>query len=94
MRRALGWCMHPERVNVAVAVAEESRESIHEVAAACRAVGFRHGLTLDDIGIFTGSAPTEALADLRGVPGVIAVEVERPFRLQTTARTDLRRCAG
>ena len=73
------------RVNVAVAVADESRDCICEVAAACRAVGFRHASTLDDIGIFTGSAPVAALEELREVPGVIAVEIERPFRIQALA---------
>lgn len=84
--------MHPDRdqslggrVNVAVAVADESRDCICEVAAACRAVGFRHASTLGDIGIFTGSAPVEALAELREVPGVIAVEVQRPFQIQALA---------
>ena len=70
------------RVNVAVAVADESRTSIGEVAAACRAVGFRHASTLDDVGVFTGSAPLAALPQLRGVPGVIAVEVERPTKVR------------
>ena len=70
------------RVNVAVAVADESRDCIGEVAAACRAVGFLHASTLDHVGVFTGSAPLEALAELRGVPGVIAVEVERPTRIR------------
>jgi hypothetical protein len=73
------------RVNVAVAVADELREIICEVAAACRAVGFEHATTLGGIGVFTGSAPVDALADLRGVPGVIAVEVQRPFRTQSLA---------
>ena len=73
------------RVNVAVAVAEELRDLIGEVAAACRAVGFEHASTLDGVGVFTGSAPVDALADLRGVPGVIAVEVERPCRTQSLA---------
>ena len=71
-----------ERVDVAVAVDDDARDSLCEVAAACRALGFEPTSTLADIGVLTGSAHVAALAELRGVPGVIAVEVARPFRTQ------------
>ena len=71
------------RVNVAVAVADDSRDLICEVARACRAVGFEHTGTLGDVGVLTGTALLEVLPELRGVPGVIAVEVQRPFRTQS-----------
>jgi hypothetical protein len=72
-------CM--SRINVAVAVAEESRERIYEVAAACRAFGFRTVLTLEGIGVFTGSVELKNLARLRSVAEVVAVEIERQPRL-------------
>ena len=75
-----------ERVNVAVAVADDRRDCLREVAAACRALGFEPTSTLNEIGVLTGSAHVGALPDLREIPGVIAVEVERPFRTQALAR--------
>jgi precorrin-6B methylase 2 len=75
-----------ERVNVAVAVADDLRDCLCEVAAACKALGFEPTSTLNDIGVLTGSARIGALPELREVPGVIAVEVERPFRTQALAR--------
>jgi hypothetical protein len=75
-----------ERVKVAVAVADDQRDRLGEVAAACRALGFEPSCTLNDIGVLTGSAHVAALSELREVPGVIAVEVERPFRTQALAR--------
>ena len=44
------------RINVAIAVAEDARDRIYEVAAVCRALGFGHTSTLTDIGILMGSA--------------------------------------
>lgn len=74
--------MYPSisRINVAVAVAEDSRERIYEVAAACRALGFETALTLEGIGVFTGSVELKNLARLRRVADVIAVEIERQPR--------------
>jgi hypothetical protein len=64
------------RVNVAVAVADNARGRIHEVAAACRAVGLGHTATLAVVGVLTGSVEAADLAKLLGVPGVLVVEVE------------------
>ena len=69
------------RINVAVAVAEDARDCIYEVAAACRALGLDHTATLTSVGVLTGSVDFATLAKLWAVPGVIAVEVER--RLQS-----------
>lgn len=69
------------RINVAVAVAEDARDCIYEVAAACRALGLDHTATLTSVGVLTGSVEFATLAKLWAVPGVIAVEVER--RLQS-----------
>jgi hypothetical protein len=65
------------RLNVAVAVADDARERIGEVAAACRARGFEHTATLSEIGVLTGSVGWGDLRKLRRVAGVMAVEIER-----------------
>ena len=69
------------RINVAVAVAEESRQRIYEIAAACRALGFETALTLEGIGVFIGSVELKNLARLRSLAEVVAVEIERQPRL-------------
>jgi hypothetical protein len=79
------------RVNVAVAVADEARSLIDEVAAACRALGFDHTATLPAVGVLTGSVEFEKLANLWAVPGVVAVEVECEFRSRITVRAQCRR---
>ena len=65
------------RVNVAVAVADEARDCIYEVAAACRALGLDHTATLTSVGVLTGSVEFATLERLWAIPGVLAVEVER-----------------
>lgn len=70
-----------KRINVAIAVAEEARDRIFEVAAVCRALGFGHTSTLSGIGILMGSAEVGDLPMLRAIPGVVAVETERPLRV-------------
>jgi hypothetical protein len=74
------------QVNVAVAVAEDARGCIYEVAAACRALGLEHTATLTEVGVLTGLVEFQNLAKLWAVPGVIAVEVERGFQARTTMR--------
>ena len=77
------------RVNVAIALADEARIRMDEVAAACRACGFDHVATLGAAGILTGSVEFEKLASVRAVPGVLAVEVECQFpQAIITARGD------
>ena len=73
------------RINVAVAVADEARGCIYEVAAACRAIGLDHKGTLAVVGILTGSVELGDLAKLWAVPGVVAVEVEAAFQSPVTA---------
>lgn len=63
-------------MNVAIAIAEDARERLYEIAAACRAAGFEHHTTLTDVGVLTGSAEFGDLPKLRAVPGVVAVERE------------------
>ena len=79
------------RVKIAVAVAEDARGRIHEIAAGCRAMGLDHTATLPVVGVLTGSMESDELTKLFGVPGVLAVEVEREFRSGITARS---RCYG
>jgi hypothetical protein len=79
------------RVNVAVAVTDDARAFIYEVAAACRALGFEHTATLSAAGILTGSVEFDKLASLRALPGVMAVEVARQFVWGISARAACRR---
>jgi hypothetical protein len=65
------------RVRIAVALTDDAVGRIHQVAAACRALGFAHDSTLGGIGVLTGSAEFGDLPKLRTVPGVLAVEIER-----------------
>lgn len=82
------------RVNVAIAVAEDVRLGIYEIAAACRAFGFEHLSTLADIGVLVGTAELEMLPRIRRLPGVLAVEIEREFqRRQHCARGIAREAA-
>ena len=64
------------RLNVAVAVAAEALGRIHEVAAACRALGLHQTATIPGIGLLTGSMESGDLAKVVAVPGVLRVEVE------------------
>ena len=75
------------RVNIAVAVADDARGRIYEIAAACRALGRRHSATLARVGVLTGSMESDDLVKLWAVPGVLAIEVEYGFRWATTGRT-------
>jgi len=75
------------RVNIAVAVADDARGRIYEIAAACRALGLHHSATLARVGVLTGSMESDDLVRLWAVPGILAIEVERGFRWETTGRT-------
>jgi len=65
------------RIKVVIAVAEEARDRIYEVAAVCRALGFGHTSTLSDVGVLMGSVDLADLPALRAIPGVAAIETER-----------------
>lgn len=78
------------RVNVAVAVADDAQSRIYEVAAACRALGLDHSVTLAMVGVLTGSMESQDLAKLWAVPGVLAVEVECDFQSEIMGR--VQRC--
>jgi hypothetical protein len=74
------------QLKVAVAVADDARGRIYEVAAACRAVGLDHTLTLAGVGLLTGSMESRDLAKLLAVPGVLMVEVKHEFQSGFSAR--------
>jgi hypothetical protein len=69
------------RINIAIAVAEDARDRIFEVARVCRAFGFAHSSTLPEIGILIGSAEVGGLPMLRAIPGVLAVEMKRSLQI-------------
>ena len=79
------------RANVAIAVADEDRDRIFEVAATCRALGLDHKSTLTDIGVLLGSLELDNLLRVRAVPGVVAVEIERDSRIKDAFEERYRR---
>ena len=90
------------RINVASAVAGDSRDRLYEVATICRTLGFGHTSTRSDLGMLVGSAELEDLPSLRAVPGVAAIEMEErrgprsarrtiPVRIRSGASLRLRR---
>lgn len=87
MSRLLPRCwpqrgVSPTRANVAIAVADEARGYINEIAATCRALGLAHTSTLFGVGVLLGSVELQDLPRVRAVPGVALVEVERGFRFR------------
>jgi hypothetical protein len=69
------------RLNIAIAVTDDARDYIHEVAALCRACGFERSSILEEIGVLLGSVELANIPDLKAVHGVAAVEIERSFRV-------------
>lgn len=69
------------RVKVAIAVTDDARKEIAEVAAACRRVGLEHTSTLAGVGVLLGSVELGDLPKLRALPRVVAVEIKRETRV-------------
>jgi hypothetical protein len=69
------------RVKVAIAVTDEARSRIEQVAAACRRLGLEHTSTLTGVGVLLGSVDLGDLAKLRTLPHVAAVEIKREARI-------------
>jgi hypothetical protein len=67
------------RLKIAVAVADDARGRLYEVAAACRALGLDHTGTHAGAGLLTGSIESGGLARLLAIPGVLTVEIEHEF---------------
>ena len=74
------------RLKIAVAVADNARGRIYEVAAACQAVGLDHTVMLAGIGLLTGSMESRYLAKLLAIPGILMVEVKHEFQSETSGR--------
>ena len=74
------------RLEVAVAVADDARGRIYEVAAACRAVGLDLTVTLAGVGLLTGSMESRDLTRLLVIPGVLMVEVKHESQPGIAAR--------
>jgi len=70
------------RANVAIAVTDQARDRMGEVRRACARLGFEIAGALPEIGVLLGSVDLGNLSGLRRVPGVLAVELERPVREQ------------
>ena len=80
-------CRHPsslrspgERVNIAIALAEEARGRLEEVAATCSALGLAECARLTGIGILVGSVSLRNLRRLWSVPEIVAIELEGNVR--------------
>jgi hypothetical protein len=67
-------------VNVAIALAEEARGRIEEVASACRALGLGECARLKGIGVLVGSVKRQDLRRLWSVPEIVAIELEGSVR--------------
>ena len=68
------------RVKVAIAVTDDARSQIDQVAAACRRLGLEHTSTLAGVGVLLGSVELGDLPKLRTLPRVAAVEIKRETR--------------
>ncbi|HXO65346.1 MAG TPA: hypothetical protein VN882_11675 [Steroidobacteraceae bacterium] len=69
------------RVKVAIAVTDDARNQIDQVAAACRRLGLEHTSTLAGVGVLLGSVELGDLPKLRSLPRVAAVEIKREARV-------------
>jgi hypothetical protein len=69
------------RVKVAIAVTDDARNQIDQVAAACRRLGLEHTSTLAGVGVLLGSVELDDLPKLRSLPRVAAVEIKREARV-------------
>lgn len=66
-------------IDITVTVDDAHLPSIRAVAAALTDRGMHVGSVLPIVGVVTGACAEEALTDLGGVPGVVAVERSRGF---------------
>ena len=79
-RSASRWRVALHRIRVAVAVEDCALERLTELRAACLAQGFDLETELAGVGVFVGSVHPVDIERLRAIPGVAAVEPERPVR--------------
>lgn len=66
-----------ERKEVSICVDDGHQGSLDEVAAALGRAGLEEGTVLRQVGVVTGRVDAARLSELRGVPGVSAVEEVR-----------------
>ena len=65
------------RIDVTVMVDEDHRDKLAQVAGHLKSKGFVLAQSLGELGVLTGSAPADAIAELSAVAGVAAVEESR-----------------
>lgn len=70
-----------KKSGVLVSVADSHLERIPELADELRAAGLKIDHVLNAAGTITGSINPSRLDDLRDIPGVSAVEIERSYQL-------------
>ena len=73
--------MTTEPQQVVVTVDDDQLAEIGELAERLRLAGMRIDQVLGDIGVITGSLPTDRLTSAQRLPGVAAVERETSFQL-------------
>jgi hypothetical protein len=69
------------KVPVSVSISGDQLGRFPEVVEQARAVGLEVSQEMDLIGVVSGSIEEDQMADLRGVPGVAAVEPDRQFEI-------------
>jgi hypothetical protein len=70
-----------KKSGVLVSVADSHLERMPEVADELRAAGLDISHVLNTTGTITGSMDSSKVDDLKGIPGVSAVEVEQSYQL-------------
>jgi hypothetical protein len=70
----------PELKSIVVTIDDEHLPTIQTVAAALRLAGMNVEQVMSTVGIITGKAPATALADLKSIAGVVAVESDEPMQ--------------
>jgi hypothetical protein len=69
------------RQRVTISVDEAHRDRLTEVLERCKQTGFEVDQQLEGIGVVTGSIDNDRVDELRGLPGVAAVEPEHTYQL-------------
>lgn len=69
------------KVSVSVSISDDQIDRFSEVVDQARAAGLEVWQELDLIGVVSGSIDEERMDELRGLPGVAAVEPERDFEI-------------
>jgi hypothetical protein len=70
-----------ELVEIVVTVREDYAQRLDDVAAGLRAAGMRVDDILGGIGMISGAATAASFPSLKALPGVLDVEVSKPYGL-------------